>query len=164
MTEKHEVHHHQMRKWLIVMLVAFVVLLAMALNIQKPDALTGIPFLGPTVTPTPIASENIILTEPVADQNISQKFIVKGLARGSENTVYIRIREKLSGNILGETAAIVKASQPGQFGEFGTGIQLTDPTIRSGTEFVLEVFHYSASDGREMDKVSIPLTFTPVAE
>lgn len=164
MTEKHEVHHHQMRKWLIVMLIAFVVLLAMALNIQKPDALTGVPFLGPTVTPTPVASENIILTEPVEDQNISQRFVVKGKARGSENTVYIRIREKLSGNVIGETTAITDASEPGQFGEFGTGIQLADPTIRSGSKFVLEVFLYSAIDGKETDKVSIPLTFTPVAE
>lgn len=153
-----------MRKWLIFMLVAFVVLLAMALNIQKPDALTGVPFLGPTVTPTPVASENIILTEPVADQNISQKFIVKGRSRGPENTVYIRIREKLSGNIIGETTAQTDTTEPDQFGEFGTGIMLADPTIRSGAEFVLEVFQFSAAEGRETDKVSIPVTFTPVAE
>lgn len=164
MPEKHEVHHHQMRKWLIVMLVAFVVLLAMALNIQKPDALTGVPFLGPTVTPTPVASENIILTEPIANQNISQKFVVKGHARGTEKIVYIRIREKLSGNVIGETATATDATTSDEFGEFGTGIALSDPTIRSGTEFILEVYQFSSSDGQEMDKVSIPITFTPIAE
>jgi hypothetical protein len=164
MTEKHEVHHHQLRKWLLIMMAAFVVLIVMALSIQRPASLTGVPLLGPSATPTPIASENIILESPKADEHISQVFYVTGKARVFENMVAIRLKEKLSGRTIGETTAYANAPDVGQFGEFQAGIQLTDPSLRSGDSFILEVFQYSAKDGSEIDKVTVPLTFTPVAE
>jgi hypothetical protein len=95
---------------------------------------------------------------------VSQRFEVKGTARVFENQVTIRLKEKLSGKMIGETNAYADAPDMGQFGEFRAGIVLNDPSLRSGTEMVLEVFQYSAKDGSEIDKVSVPITFTPVAE
>jgi hypothetical protein len=164
MAETHEVHHPQLRKWLLLLIAAFVVLIVMALSIQRPQSLTGIPLIGPSATPTPIASENIIITAPLADDNIGQRFEVRGTARVFENVVTIRLKEKLSGRVIGETNAYADAPDTGQFGDFTAGIELSDTSLRAGTEFVLEVFQYSAKDGSEIDKVSIPLTFTPTAE
>jgi hypothetical protein len=164
MPQTHEVHHHQLRKWLIVLMAAIVVLLLTALSIQRPQSLRGVPFVGPSVTPTPLASENITVNQPLADANVGQEFIVKGTARVFENMVTIRLREKLSGRVIGELSAYADAPDVGQFGPYVAGIRLTDPTLKSGTDLILEVFQYSAKDGSEIDKVTVPLTFTPTAE
>lgn len=164
MAETHEVHHHQLRKWLLLLIVAFILLVGLALSIQRPQMFTGVPVVGPSPTPTPIASENIILTSPKADANVGQTFFVAGQARVFENMVTIRLKEKLSGKVIGETQAYADAPDVGQFGEFEAGIQLADTSLRVGTEFILEVFQYSAKDGSEIDKVTVPLTFTPTAE
>lgn len=164
MPQTHEVHHHQLRKWLLLLMAALVVLLVMALNIQRPQSLTGVPLVGPTATPTPLASENITVSQPLADANVGQEFVVKGTARVFENMVTIRLREKLSGRVIGELSAYADAPDVGKFGPYAAGIRLTDPTLRSGTDMLLEVFQYSAKDGTEIDKVVVPLTFTPVAQ
>lgn len=159
-----EVHHHELRNWLLVMLGAFLVLCFLVTTIQRPEVLKGLPFVGPTATPTPIASENIVLVSPTAEGHIGQKFLVQGRARVFENLVTIRLKEKLSGRVMGQLQAYADAPDVGQFGDFTAGIELSDPSIRSGTEFILEVFQFSAKDGSEIDKISIPVIFTPTAE
>lgn len=144
------------------MIGAFALLAGVAWVSQKPDALKNVPFLGPTVTPTPIASENIQVTSPKAGEYIQDTFVVKGKARVFENVVNIRLREKLSGKIYGETTAMTDAKEAGTFGEFQKGIQLTDPNLKSGSDFVIEVYQSSAKDGSEIDKVSIPVKFKPL--
>ncbi len=164
MAEQVEVHHHQLRNWLLLLMLAFVALVGLALSIQRPQALSSIPFFAPTATPTPLASQNITVTSPKANEQVSQLFTVTGRARVFENVVMVRLKEKLSGKVVGEVPVTTNATDMGQYGDFDTGIQLNDPNLRVGTEFIVEVFQYSAKDGAEIDKVSIPVTFTPVGE
>ncbi len=164
MPEQVEVHHHQLRNWLLLLMVALIALVGLALSIQRPQALSSIPFFAPTATPTPLASQNITVTSPKANEQVSQLFTVSGKARVFENVVMIRLKEKLSGKIVGEIPATADAKDMGQYGDFSAGIQLNDPNLHVGTEFIVEVFQYSAKDGAEIDKVSIPVTFTPVAQ
>ncbi len=164
MAEQVEVHHHQLRNWLLLLMVAFIALVGLALSIQRPSSLSAIPFFAPTATPTPLASQNITVTSPKTNDQISQLFTVSGRARVFENVVIIRLKEKLSGKIVGEIPATTNAQDMGQYGDFNAGIQLSDPNLRVGTEFVVEVFQYSAKDGKEIDKVSIPVTFAPTAQ
>jgi len=156
--------HHELRKWLIIMIVAFIALLGLALSIQRPQSLSSVPLFAPSPTPTPVASENIIVTSPQVDESITQTFEVRGSARVFENVVTIRLKEKLSGQVYGETQAIADAPDTGQFGDFRAGIKLTDPNLRTNKEFIVEVFQYSAKDGSEVDKVSIPVRFVPMVE
>lgn len=164
MAEQVEVHNHQLRNWLLLLLVALIALVGLAVSIQRPASLLMIPLFAPTATPTPLASQNITVTSPKANDQISQLFTVTGRARVFENVVMIRLKDKLSGQIYGEIPATTNAQDMGQYGDFSAGIQLSDPNLRVGAEFVVEVFQYSAKDGSEIDKVSIPVTFAPTAQ
>lgn len=144
------------------MIGALALLAGVAWVSQRPAALQKVPLLGPSATPTPVASENIILTSPKSGEYIQATFVVQGKARVFENVVNIRLKEKLSGKVYGETTAMTDATEAGTFGDFQTGIQLTNPNLKSGTEFILEVYQSSAKDGSEYDKVSVPVVFKPI--
>ena len=141
-----------------------LLLVGLAYSIQKPETLTNVPFFGPTPTPTPLSSTNIILTSPKLNEHVSQQFDIIGKARVFENVVSIRLKDKLTGKVYGEVASRTDAPEAGQFGNFQTGVLLNDPKLQPGTELLLEVYQTSAKDGQEIDKIVVPLIFTPTAD
>ena len=150
-------------KWLLIMAVALVLLAGFGYSAQKPQLLQHIPFLGPSPTPTPLASANIILYTPHADDAVSQEFSITGKARSMTNVVTVRLKDKLSGNSFGQTQTTTDAQQPGQFGNFQAEVQLSNPDLKDGEELMLEVFQVNPQTGKDMDTVSVPITFRPNA-
>lgn len=106
-------------------------------------------------TITPAASRNIEVLSPLTGDKVKSGFVVKGNARTFESTVNIRLSDS-SGNVIMETFTTAKAPDVGQFGPFEELINFsTDDQMGQ-----LEVFQYSAKDGSEIDKVTIPLQFS----
>ena len=126
------------------------------------------PFLSPTPYPTistdsnpsqlitmaPMASTNIEVLSPRTGDSVKSGFAVKGNARTFESNVAIRLSDS-GGNILAETFTLANAPDAGQFGPFEKVLNFQNDDS-SGT---LEVFQYSAKDGSEIDKVTIPVLF-----
>lgn len=156
--------HTDVAKWLVIAVIAMIVLIGLAFSIQKPELVKNVPFIGPSATPTPLSSANIVLTSPHMNQHVSKQFRIEGKARVFENVVSIRLKNKLTGVVYGQTSTMTDASEAGQFGEFQTGVILNDGSLKTGTELVLEVFQASAKDGSDMDKIAVPLVFSPSAE
>ena len=111
--------------------------------------------LGTRGSITPSASTNIEVLSPLIGDTVKSGFVVKGNARTFENSVTIRLLDS-SGNILIETNTLANAPDTGQFGPFEKAINF----ITDDSEGSLEVFQYSAKDGSEIDKVTIPLQFS----
>jgi hypothetical protein len=97
-------------------------------------------------------SGNIIVNLPVANSSVSNVFVVKGSARVFENNLNYRITDTKS-NVLMEGNVMAKAKDAGQFGEFN----FTVSGLTGKGQIILQVFDYSAKDGSEIDKVTIPL-------
>ncbi len=150
--------------WLVIAAVATIVLLLAALSIQQPDIVKNTPFYRPTPTIAPAASQNIIVVSPKMNEHITQKLIIEGKARVFENMVSLRLKNKLTGKVYGQTYTQTNAQEAGEFGDFRAGVLLDNDDLKPGTELILEVFQASPKDGRDTDKVSVPLIFSPVAE
>ncbi len=148
------------------MVAALLVMIGLALSVQKPDSLSRIPLFAPTPTPTPLASANITVLMPLATSLVSQEFEITGKARVLENIVTIRLKDKISGQIYSQVQALTTATEPGTYGDFSAVIQLEDADdaeLLPGAILILEVFQISPTDGREIDKVIVPLKFQPIA-
>lgn len=116
-----------------------------------------------TPTPLPAASKNIIVTEPIAYDRVNQSFRVIGKARVFENTLLVRVSNAITGKAYVFQQIMTNAREAGTFGDFSYQVNLTNDTaLRSGEELLIEVFQTSAKDGKEIDKVTIPVTFTPL--
>lgn len=102
--------------------------------------------------------DNIIVTEPVADQSIGLPLVIKGQARVFENTFSYRIKNS-DRKVIMESYAIVDSLDIGQFGPFEISLNYPDPGTKEG---MVEVFEYSAKDGSEINKVEIPVIFEKV--
>lgn len=157
-----------MRNSLILLTVAVLLIVGVVLVIQMNSSEPIIRIGGSGVTPTPAAadggdstvsptsmrSDNIIVTAPQAGSNVSSPFVVRGEARTFENNVVLRLTEQ-GGRVLVEDFTTAQSPDIGQFGPFEMEISYPATTQSSAT---LEVFQYSARDGSEIDKVTIPLT------
>lgn len=106
------------------------------------------------ITLAPSSSKNIEVLSPRAGDKMKSGSVIKGNARVFENVVSIRLVDSF-GNILTETNSMANAPDTGQFGPFEKEIEFQTDS-KNG---VLEVFQYSAKDGSEIDKVSIPIVF-----
>lgn len=154
--------------FLVAVLIPTVLILFLAGNKFSSKKIIN-PFAVPTPFPTisanptsleqtttidPSSSLNIEVLSPRGGDKIKSGFVVKGNARTFESNVAIRLLDS-EGNIIIETSTLANTSNAGQFGPFEKIInfQTNSPT---GT---LEVFQYSAKDGSEIDKVTIPLIF-----
>lgn len=102
--------------------------------------------------------DNIILTEPVANQAIGLPLVIKGQARVFENMLNYRIKNS-DGKVIMESYAMADSSDIGQFGPFEVSLNYPDPGTKEGA---VEVFEYSAKDGSETGKVEIPVVFEKV--
>lgn len=109
-------------------------------------------------TSTASTSGNIVVYEPDANEPVGLPMVITGKARVFENQFAYRLTDG-NGTELVEGIATADAPDIGQFGEFTITANYAEPTTATGT---LEVFQYSAMDGSEVDKVTIPVTFADV--
>jgi len=114
--------------------------------------------------PTPFASEsgNIVVTSPFNEESVPTAFQVTGKARVFENVVNLRVSSRLLGKVYYEGTTTAQAEDMGQFGPFTAVIKLKGgTTLHPNDKLLLEVYQSSAKDGSEIDKVTIPLYFSP---
>lgn len=97
-------------------------------------------------------SENISIESPNANTKVSTPFVVYGKARVFENQLNYRVLDDKKNNLL-EGSIMAEAKEVGEFGPYE--ITISGLTIKG--KITLEVFDYSAKDGSEIDKVTIPL-------
>lgn len=97
-------------------------------------------------------STNISVNSPKSNQTVSVPFVVSGSARVFENTINYRLLDS-SGNEELEGSAIANTADSGQFDSFS----FTISGVNTKGKASLQVFDYSAKDGSEIDKVTIPL-------
>ncbi len=105
-----------------------------------------------------VITENAVIkvTEPVPFAKVGLPITIKGEARTFESTVNIRLTNS-DKSILTEDVAMAQVPDSGIFGPFS--IELSYPKSKTDQGFV-EVFEYSAKDGAEISKITIPITFT----
>jgi hypothetical protein len=105
---------------------------------------------------------NILIYSPTSGTKISNYFIVKGFARVFENTFSIRLKDAVSNTLYFEKSFMTKTGEMGQYGEINHAISLGEVAtdINDKTSLILEVFEYSAKDGLEINKVTVPLIFS----
>lgn len=103
----------------------------------------------PTVTQK---SENISVESPKGNTKVSIPFVVYGKARVFENQLNYRVLDDKKNNLL-EGSILANAKDVGQFGPY----EFTVSGLTLKGKITLEVFDYSAKDGSEIDKVTIPL-------
>jgi len=103
-----------------------------------------------------IASEsgNIVVMEPKANSVVEETFQVSGSARVFENQLNYKLLDD-TGKIIDSGNVMANANEPSEFGEFEFKIDFVSP----GGNGILEVFDYSAKDGSEIDKATIPVKF-----
>jgi hypothetical protein len=127
-----------------------------ALVFQQPrQNSTPIPTQIPT-TPTPIANDNLRISQPTIDEQVKIPVIVKGEARVFENVLQVRILDKDHKTLTQETV-MSEGNEMGQFGPFEARLTFDAPEV---TEGFIEVFHNSPRDGSEVDKITIPVKFS----
>lgn len=159
-----------MRKiWLItsivVSIIAFSSIFLWQLNQTPPTEKAPLPFVTSVVSPTTVTSPpspvpkekaNITVTNLKANDTVYLPITIKGEARVFENQFNFRVRDS-DGTVLTEGTGYANAPDAGLFGSFIITIKsIAEP---NGTRGTIEVFDYSAKDGTEIDKVSIPVQF-----
>lgn len=97
---------------------------------------------------------NIIIESHTENDTIVSPVTVSGKARTFENTVNVRIKDA-SGKELAESFTTA-TGEMGQHSDFSAVIEFDKGTAKTGA---IEAFQYSAKDGTEIDKVTVPVTF-----
>jgi hypothetical protein len=102
------------------------------------------------------ASQNVIVSSVVPDQELKNPFVILGRARAFENTINWRVRDRRNTE-LAKGYAMTNAADVGKYGSFRIRAFFNGlPDIETGH---VEVFTISPRDGSEQDKVSIPVRF-----
>jgi len=101
-------------------------------------------------------SNNIHVFTPIQESSISSPVKITGEVRVFENQFSIRVIDG-NGKILDEENAMGNNGDMGIFNPFEKEISYPAPSTSNGT---IEVFDYSAKDGTEIDKVTIPVKFS----
>lgn len=102
-----------------------------------------------------LKSPNIIVLSPQPNDEVGLPLTIDGEARVFENTVNYRLKDQ-DGTILMENFTTALSPDIGLYGIFHTSDSYPEPKGGSG---IVEVFDYSAKDGSEIDKVTIPVRF-----
>jgi len=149
-----------MKKWIAFLL--FMIGMVLVLYLLANRSATPKTEATPTPTPLVAASGNIVIMSPSAESSVNQDFLIRGKARVFENVVSIRVRTKLTRKVLLQDTAMAYTPDTSQLGDFVYNAHLSSSDIlRPNDIILLEVFQASAKDGREIDKVVIPLRFNP---
>lgn len=96
----------------------------------------------------------IWVTSPEPGQKVGSPLQVKGSARVFEATVNIRLMDE-SGKAIAESFATATQGAPGR-GEFELSLPFDAPSPGRGE---LEVFWTSPKDGKELDKIAVPVNW-----
>jgi hypothetical protein len=113
------------------------------------------------------SNTNIFLDSPGIEEPVGNRFAVRGRARVFENMIMIRVKNKKTNQEYLVASSYADAPDVGQFGEFTYIVDLKalpnmpPPQLQKGEEITLEVYHNSARDGSEADKLSVPLFYDP---
>ena len=154
----------------VIVVILILVVLVAAMIIWRPTItpleVTPTPTTINTTasTPTPTATEdekpnqNITITTPQPGQGAGLPLVVEGQARVFENTLQVRLLDS-EGEVLVERTVMADAPDIGQFGPYRVELYYPEVTGEAGT---VEAFQYSARDGSEIDKVSVPVRFQEV--
>jgi hypothetical protein len=102
-----------------------------------------------------IKEPDILVYFPIPNQDITSPFEIIGEARVFENVLNYRITD-YDGTILAENMAYANSSDVGLYGRFDITAKYSKPGTETG---YVEVFDYSAKDGKEIDKVVVPVKF-----
>ena len=101
------------------------------------------------------AEQNIQVTNPIANQQLTSPFKVEGRARVFENQVNVRVKSK-DGRTLITESTIVKSAEAGTWGDFSLEISYDFNLTKDG---FVDVYSTSAKDGSDENLVSIPVKF-----
>lgn len=104
------------------------------------------------------SSANIHVFSPKRGETVGLPLKILGEARVFEAVYQVRIKDK-KGNILNEESGMTLAGDVGEFNLFQKDMNYEEPQTTDGT---VEIFQYSAKDGSEIDKVTIPVKFNKV--
>ncbi len=124
----------------------------------------GTPNISKPVSPcAPVKRQaNIIVAYPEAGAVLGDQFTVSGQARVFENQFNLRLSRLASGTAekIFEQPLTSDARDAGEFGAFSHQVDMLDYYSRvSDGDYLLEVFDYSAKDGAEIDKASVPIKY-----
>lgn len=118
----------------------------------------------PDTNPTPFKlpdieiseSGELLISTPRPGDTISTPLKVNGLVRGFENRVGLRLKNQ-DGVVVRETKFTAKQGEIGTFISLGVDMTFAQPTVPGDGTF--EAFTFSAKDGSEINKVTIPIKF-----
>ncbi len=102
-----------------------------------------------------VVNEPVIwVTSPAPGQKVASPLQVKGSARVFEATVNIKLKDE-SGKTIAESFATASEGAPGR-GQFELSLPFNAPSPGRGE---LEVFWTSPKDGKELDKIAVPVNW-----
>jgi len=113
------------------------------------------PITGCAKTGQNVEKGNIVVISPKSGERIGPLIKITGEARVFENQLNWRLKD-INGKVLAAGTATANAPDAGQYGPFSVSSAYIAPTGITGA---LEVFDYSAKDGSEIDKTTVPVTF-----
>ncbi len=144
-------------KKLNIVSIALILILVVVLCISIWLSRVYGPSAVDTTTPVPSSSQsvNIHVFKPQPYDVIGSPVVIQGEARVFESTFSYRVKDA-NGKILYENHAMANAPDAGLFGSFDLNIVYSRPSTDRGS---IEVFEYSAKDGSEINKVTIPVRF-----
>jgi len=103
-------------------------------------------------------SGELLISTPRPGDTITTPLKVNGLARGFENRVGMRLKNQ-DGIVVRETKFTAKQGEIGTFISLGVDMIFAQPTVPGDGTF--EAFTFSAKDGSEINKVTLPIKFAP---
>lgn len=105
-----------------------------------------------------VHAPNILVYTPEPRSEVGLPLVIRGEARTFESSFSYRVKDQ-NGSVLAAGAGIAQSPDVGQFGPFEVRASYLRPAT---TEGIVEVFEYSAKDGSEINKVSVPVRFREV--
>jgi hypothetical protein len=108
-----------------------------------------------------VQAPNIIVDAPRDGDAVGARFSVTGVARVFEGNVRLRLTDGRTRKVLLDRFTTAAAPDAGLFGPFSFKASLPAGSAKKGDLLTLEVFDVSASDGNEIDKVVVPLRYSP---
>jgi hypothetical protein len=156
------------KRWLITSIFILLILIIISSILWQKNqsahndirlSLSTTPSITSSTEITPSSeTANIIVTSPIKMSTVMLPVTVQGKARVFENQFNYRILD-VNKDVIDEGKAYANSQEQGQYGNFSIMINSL-PTMRANA-ITVEVFDYSAKDGKEIDTVSIPLIYDP---
>ena len=101
-------------------------------------------------------SGELIVSTPRPGDTITTPIKINGLVRAFENRVGMRLKNQ-EGVVVRETKFTAKQGEIGTYIALGVDFTFAQPTVPQDGTF--EIFTFSAQDGSEINKVTIPVKF-----